>query len=184
MILKSRTYRLVIGLFGLVGIFGIAMAPIIGRTIDRLIPWFAAVLATLGLLVFQSVQTGAGGVHIAAVIIACFGIDVFGDMQQVSLTHAVFGLDPNARSRLNAVLIISVRFPSLYQISGLRSNMFFLDIRWSDYRHCRRYYRVCTIWMASRCSSLSWFHGIYYPCFTRKGTSLFALHVVRMGRWI
>ncbi|THG94646.1 hypothetical protein EW026_g6870 [Hermanssonia centrifuga] len=100
---------LVIGLFGLVGMVGVAMAPVVGRIIDRVIPWLATVIATFGSLIFYSIQTGAGGINIAAVIIACFGIDVFRQTQQVSLTTAVFGLDANARSRLNAVLIISVR---------------------------------------------------------------------------
>ncbi|KAL6300671.1 major facilitator superfamily domain-containing protein [Sparassis latifolia] len=98
---------LVIGLFGLVGMFGVAMAPVIGRLIDGLIPWFAAFVAVLALLVFQALAVGADGVHIAAVVLVCFGIDVFRQMNQVALTSAVFGLDPNARSRLNAVLIIA-----------------------------------------------------------------------------
>ena len=101
--------RLDIGLFGLVGMVGVSMAPVIGRVVDGLVPWCATVIATFGSLIFYSIQTGAGGINIGAVIVACFGIDVFRQTQQVSLTHAVFGLDANARSRLNAVLIISVR---------------------------------------------------------------------------
>ncbi|KAJ3543468.1 hypothetical protein NM688_g5853 [Phlebia brevispora] len=99
---------LVIGLFGLEGMFGVCVAPFLGRLIDNLIPWFATFIAIIAFTCFQAVQTGAGGVSIAAVIIACLGIDIFGDMIQISLTHAVFGLDPNARARLNAVLIISI----------------------------------------------------------------------------
>ena len=100
--------RLVIGLFGLVGMLGVFAAPFIGRLVDNLVPWLATVVATIGLLVFQGIQTGAGGVHIAAVIIVCFGIDVFRQMQQVSLTTAVFGIEPQARSRLNSIVLISV----------------------------------------------------------------------------
>ncbi|GBE85456.1 hypothetical protein SCP_0706430 [Sparassis crispa] len=99
---------LVIGLFGLVGMFGVAMAPLVGRVIDGLVPWFCALFAVLALLVFQAIQVGAGGVNIAAVVLVCFGLDVFRQMCQVSLTTSVFGLDANARSRLNAVLIISI----------------------------------------------------------------------------
>ncbi|KIP09416.1 hypothetical protein PHLGIDRAFT_67636 [Phlebiopsis gigantea 11061_1 CR5-6] len=99
---------LVIGLFGLVGMFGVLMAPLVGRLVDNLVPWLATVIATVALILFQAVQTGAGGVHIAAVIIVCFGIDVFRQMQQVSLTSAVFSIDPKARSRLNAIILISV----------------------------------------------------------------------------
>ena len=87
---------------------GVSMAPLVGRVVDGLVPWFASVVATVLSLVFYSIQLGAGGVNIAAVVIACFGIDVFRQTLQVSLTHAVFGLDASARSRLNAVLIISV----------------------------------------------------------------------------
>lgn len=69
---------------------GVAVGPLIGRLVDKLVPWYAAFVATLSLLVFQAVQTGAGGIHISAVIIACFGLDVCRQMQQVSLTSSVF----------------------------------------------------------------------------------------------
>lgn len=98
----------VIGLFGLVGMFGVFMAPVVGRVVDHVVPWMATVIATIALMVFQAIQTGAGGINIAAVIIVCFGIDVFRQMQQVSLTTAVLGIDPKARSRLNSVILVSV----------------------------------------------------------------------------
>ncbi|KAI0688983.1 major facilitator superfamily domain-containing protein [Cytidiella melzeri] len=99
---------LVIGLFGLVGMAGVLSAPLTGRLIDNLIPWVATVICTTGLILFQAVQTGAGGVTVAAVVIACFGIDVLRQMQQVSLTTAVFALDPQARSRMNSVLLVAI----------------------------------------------------------------------------
>jgi hypothetical protein len=89
---------------------GVLSAPLTGRLIDNLIPWVASVICTTGLLFFQAVQTGAGGVNVAAVIIACFGIDVLRQMQQVSLTTAVFALDPKARSRMNSVILVFVSF--------------------------------------------------------------------------
>lgn len=85
------------------------MTPLVGRAIDGLIPWFAVVISVCSLLVFQAIQVGAGGVNVAAVIIVCFGIDVFRQMLQVSLASAVFEIDSRARARLNAVLLISVR---------------------------------------------------------------------------
>ncbi|KAF5369112.1 hypothetical protein D9615_010434 [Tricholomella constricta] len=81
---------LVIGLFGLVGMFGVAMGPLIGKFIAKLVP---------------CVQTAAGGIHIAAVIIAVIGLDVFRQMLQVdgrlrdikalnaASKSATFGLD-------------------------------------------------------------------------------------------
>ncbi|EPQ60755.1 MFS general substrate transporter [Gloeophyllum trabeum ATCC 11539] len=97
-----------IGLFGLAGMFGVAMGPILGRITDRLIPWYATLVATLFLTVAQAIQTGAGGINVGAVIVTCFGIDSFRQMQQVSLTTAVWAIDPSARARLNAVLVISI----------------------------------------------------------------------------
>ncbi|THH27010.1 hypothetical protein EUX98_g7177 [Antrodiella citrinella] len=76
---------LVIGLFGLVGMGGVAMAPLVGRVADKLHPWFAATVSCFILILFQAIQTGAGGINIAAVIIVCFGIDVFRQMQQIFL---------------------------------------------------------------------------------------------------
>ena len=82
--------RLVIGLFGLIGMAGVILGPFVGRGIDNLVPWYATLIAILMITLFQSVQTGAGDVNIAAVIIATFGLDVFRQMIQVSLTTAVF----------------------------------------------------------------------------------------------
>jgi len=99
---------LVIGLFGLVGMFGVAMAPFVGRLIDGLVPWFATLIAIVALLVFQAIAVGADGVNIAAVVIVCFGLDVFRQMVTVALTTRVFGIDATARARLNAVLLLSL----------------------------------------------------------------------------
>ncbi|PAV16827.1 MFS general substrate transporter [Pyrrhoderma noxium] len=95
-----------IGLFGLIGIMGVATGPFLGRLIDHLIPWYTALLATLLQLVFQAVQTGAGGIHISAVILACFGLDVGRQIQQVSMTTVVYNISSSSRARMNAVLII------------------------------------------------------------------------------
>lgn len=69
---------------------GVSTSPIAGRIIDRLVPWYAALISTIIQLVFQAVQTGGGGINVAAVIIACFGIDVGRQSQQVSVTTSVF----------------------------------------------------------------------------------------------
>ncbi|KAI0747488.1 MFS general substrate transporter [Fomes fomentarius] len=97
-----------IGLFGLVGMIGVAMAPLIGRTIDRLVPWSATLVGICALLTTFAIQTAAVGLNVAVVVIVCIGLDIFRQTQQVSLTTAVLGLDANARSRLNAVLILSL----------------------------------------------------------------------------
>jgi hypothetical protein len=70
--------------------FGVLVGPFMGQLIDNLGPWYASLVATSVLLVFQSVQTVAGGINVSAVVIACFGLDVARQVQQVSLTTAVF----------------------------------------------------------------------------------------------
>ncbi|KAF8955137.1 major facilitator superfamily domain-containing protein [Flammula alnicola] len=97
-----------IGLFGLVGIAGVATAPIGGKVVDKLVPWYATLLCIFMLSIFQAVQTGAGGINVAAVIISAFGLDVFRQMLQVSLTTAIFGISVSARSRINAVSILAI----------------------------------------------------------------------------
>ncbi|KAH7927666.1 MFS general substrate transporter [Leucogyrophana mollusca] len=99
---------LLIGLMGLVGMLGIFTGPFVGRIIDRLVPWYATLIATLCLLVLQSIETAAGGISIAAVVIFCFGLDAFRQAQTVSLSTAIFSISVEARSRLNAVLTLSL----------------------------------------------------------------------------
>lgn len=106
---------MIIGLFGLVGILAVIIVPFFGRLLDRLVPWWSAVVGTVFLLVFQGVQTGAGGINIAAVIISCFGLDMFRQMQAVSFSTLMFSISETARSRLNALMSISV---FLGQITG------------------------------------------------------------------
>ncbi|EPQ52972.1 MFS DHA1 protein [Gloeophyllum trabeum ATCC 11539] len=97
-----------IGLFGLVGMFGIAMAPLVGRAIDRLLPWTATLFSIILIIVSMAIQTAAGGINIGAVIVAIFVLDVGAEGLQVSVTNVVFGINPEARARLNAVLILSI----------------------------------------------------------------------------
>lgn len=115
------------GLFSIAGLAAVAFSPVLGRIIDKLVPWYAALVSTLLLIVFQAVQTGAGGISLAAVIVAILGLDIFRQTQQVSLMAAVFrhalvqistfsfsdkrlpsSQIPEARSRINAVFVIAV----------------------------------------------------------------------------
>ncbi|KAJ3821126.1 major facilitator superfamily domain-containing protein [Lentinula raphanica] len=98
---------LVIGLFGLIGMFGVSMGPILGRGIDRLVTWYAILIPTFCMVIFWSIQTAAAGVNISAIVIVCIGLDLCDAMQQVSLSTAVFSISESARARLNAVLILS-----------------------------------------------------------------------------
>ncbi|EPQ53019.1 MFS general substrate transporter, partial [Gloeophyllum trabeum ATCC 11539] len=101
-----------IGLFGLVGIFGIMTAPFVGRLIDGLIPWAAGLLFIGLILISMAIQTAAGGINVGAVVVAIFGacgwtvLDVGVQGLQVALTTNVFSINPDARARLNAVVIL------------------------------------------------------------------------------
>ncbi|KAI0352566.1 MFS general substrate transporter [Trametes cingulata] len=146
----------VIGLFGLVGMVGVAMAPLIGRTIDMLVPWSATLVATLALIVTFSIQTAAAGLNVAAVVVVCIGLDIFRQTQQVSLTTAVLGLDASARARLNAVLLLAL-FVGLVMGTAVGSKVFTehgwrpaasLNLAWTGWTlfvlllrgpHCPRY---------------------------------------------
>ncbi|KAF9259070.1 MFS general substrate transporter [Marasmius fiardii PR-910] len=99
---------LVIGLFGLVGMCGVAMGPVIGRAIDNLIPWYATLIGSIGVVVFASVQLIGGGIHVSAVIISIIGIDVFRQLVSTSLSVRIFSIAPEARSRLNAVNVVGL----------------------------------------------------------------------------
>lgn len=107
---------------------GVATSPFLGRAVDHMVPWYATLIATSTQVIFYAIQTAAAGLNVAAVIIVCFGIDSFRQFQQVSLTAAVFELDPAARARMNAVLIISVR---LKRYSGLLHFLHRLPYRFS-----------------------------------------------------
>ena len=133
--------RLVIGLFGLVGMVGVALMPVVGRTIDRLVPWSATLFGISMLLVTFSIQTAAAGLNVAVVVIVTIGLDLFRQMQQVSLTTAVLGLDANARSRLNAVINLAVRYQlkCTLNISCTHANVRVpTDVHWPAYRYGRR----------------------------------------------
>lgn len=83
--------RLAIGLFGLVGIFGVLMGPLGGRFLDHLVPWFGTLISVVGFLLVLCIQLGAGGINIGAVVVVAFGMDIFNQMIQVSVTTAIYG---------------------------------------------------------------------------------------------
>ncbi|KAJ7263075.1 MFS DHA1 protein [Mycena rebaudengoi] len=99
---------LVIGLFGLVGMMGIAMSPVVGRLVDGLVPWMTTFVAIMQVVLSQIIQTFAGEINIGAVIVATILLDLGGQATQVSMTAGIFSIAPDARARLNALLILSI----------------------------------------------------------------------------
>jgi hypothetical protein len=97
---------LVIGLFGLIGILGVCTAPLVGRYVDRLIPWTGVLIGIFIQGSGQILVTGGGTVNVAFVILAIFFLDIGQQMQQVSNQMRVFAISDLARARLNACYII------------------------------------------------------------------------------
>lgn len=89
---------------------GIASGPVIGRYfLDGLMPWYGVLVAIIGTGLTLAIQVGAGGLHIAAVVVVVILLDLFKQTMQTSLATAVLGIDPEARARLNSLLILAVR---------------------------------------------------------------------------
>ncbi|CAE7196743.1 unnamed protein product [Rhizoctonia solani] len=99
---------LAIGLFGLVGMCGVLAAPLIGRLVDKFDSWTTTLISIMVGIAFQAIYTGAAGINIGAVVVTCFGLDVSSQMNQVSNSSRVYAIEPLARARMNAVLMISV----------------------------------------------------------------------------
>ncbi|KAM5541185.1 hypothetical protein V8D89_005114 [Ganoderma adspersum] len=147
---------MVIGLFGLVGIVGVAMAPLIGRAVDKLVPWSATLVALTMLLLTFALQTAAVGLNVGVVVLVTIGLDLFRQTQQVSLATAVLGLDASASSRLNACLILALFIgqvmgtcvgSKVFTEHGWRADAA-LNLAWAGFillvlllrgPHCRRY---------------------------------------------
>ncbi|KAL0064261.1 hypothetical protein AAF712_008846 [Marasmius tenuissimus] len=147
---------LVIGLFGLIGICGVAMGPVIGRIIDNLIPWYATLFGSIGTIVFATVLLIGGGLHISAVVIAVVGLDLFRQTVQTSLSTELFNIAPEARARLNAVNILGI-FCGQVMGSSVGTKLFLehgwragagIQVAWAGWSlfvlllrgpHCRRY---------------------------------------------
>ncbi|KAJ3875326.1 MFS superfamily [Lentinula edodes] len=119
---------LVIGLFGLVGMFGVAMGPFVGKAIDALPAYYASLVGCIALIIFQVVQVVGNGISIAAVIIAVLGLDIFRQMLQTSLASNIFSIAPEARARLNAVYILSL---FIGQVTGTSAGTYvFIHYGW------------------------------------------------------
>ncbi|KAG9128007.1 hypothetical protein FRC07_006367 [Ceratobasidium sp. 392] len=97
-----------IGLFGLIGATGAMVTPFIGRFVDKLNTWATTGISIFIGVIFQSVYTGAAGLHVAPVVIVCFGLDVSAQMNQVSLSSRIYAIEPLARARMNAVFLLSI----------------------------------------------------------------------------
>ncbi|CCG84206.1 protein of unknown function [Taphrina deformans PYCC 5710] len=96
-----------IGLFGLLGLVGVGLAPLAGRVVDRLVPWYAMVLG-IGVAATGQLVGYRSPSSLAAVTLQVVLLDVGQSTQQVSNQARIYALEPGARSRINACYIISL----------------------------------------------------------------------------
>lgn len=73
------------------GIFGVLVGPFGGRLLDHLVPWCGTLISEVAFLLVLCIQLGAGGINIGAVVVVAFGMDVFNQMIQVSVSTAIYG---------------------------------------------------------------------------------------------
>ncbi|BGO89458.1 hypothetical protein NBRC10512_006646 [Rhodotorula toruloides] len=92
-----------IGLFGLCGIVSVVCAPWAGKLTDRISGWNATLLALCIQLATQAIALGAAQLNLAPVIICCILVDVAHQTHTIGNQHRIFKVDPQARSRINAV---------------------------------------------------------------------------------
>ncbi|KAJ7757284.1 hypothetical protein B0H14DRAFT_2976727 [Mycena olivaceomarginata] len=69
--------------------FRVACGPLVGRLVDKLIPWYASLVAVIAATCFQAIL-GAGDVSVGAIIVVIMGLDVFRQMLQMSLATSLF----------------------------------------------------------------------------------------------
>ena len=94
------------GLFGVLGLTGVAVAPIVGRLTGRVRP---AILNAAGLVAviaaFALFWAGARSLIVLAVGVVALDAGVQGS--HLTNQSVIFGLDPDARNRINAVYMVS-----------------------------------------------------------------------------
>jgi len=90
------------GLFGLLGAAGAMCAPMAGRLTDRYGGRGNVLVAALAMSV-SFVILGLWGTHLAALIVGVVVLDLAQQLGHVSNQTRIYGLNPEARSRLNMV---------------------------------------------------------------------------------
>ena len=48
---------------------GVSTSPILGRLVDKMVPWYGVLISTGGQVVFYAIQTAAAGLNVAVVVV-------------------------------------------------------------------------------------------------------------------
>jgi len=100
------------GAFGLAGVAGALAAPLAGRIADRrgpaLVTSLGAGLTALSFAVMAAAPWLPPGAQLALLVVGAVGFDFGVQATLVAHQTIVYGLDPAARSRLNALMFVGV----------------------------------------------------------------------------
>ena len=93
---------IVIGLFGLIGIFIILLAPVYSRLIlDKIVPLTSAISGLVIELAGVIVGTFLGSRNVAGPVIQAVAIDVGSQFANIALRSSIYSIRPDARNRIN-----------------------------------------------------------------------------------
>lgn len=176
---------------------GVIAGPLSGRIGDRVGPWYAVLISTSLMLVFQAVQTAAGGIHISAVVISCFGLDFLKQVQNVGLLMSMFrylrllstlntvddviyfSVSLSAGSRLNALFVLSV----CVAVNPLRTTNALLVLRWPNYGNFPGHNGVCPVRVARLGGAWNGLVRDADICAFNEGSALQKVYLVWVRRW-
>ncbi|KAM7207202.1 Major facilitator superfamily domain containing protein [Naviculisporaceae sp. PSN 640] len=109
-LLSSPPYEytsVVIGLFGLIGVIVILLAPVYSRlVIDKVVPLFSALIGLFFELAGVIVGTFIGSFNVAGPIVQAICIDVGSQFTQIANRSAIYGIQPLARNRVNTAYMV------------------------------------------------------------------------------
>jgi predicted MFS family arabinose efflux permease len=89
------------------------MSPLVGRVADRWSPGIQYLITSSVCIAVYALQTAGPGLSVAMVIIICFAMDIFRQIQQVSIATRVLGLDHFTTARMSVVITIAVSISAL-----------------------------------------------------------------------
>lgn len=120
------------GAFGMAGAAGALAAPMAGRLADRggpeRVTWIGSCLAIVSFAAMALLPTLSPHAQLCLLAICAMGFDLGVQVTLVAHQTIVYGLDPAARSRLNAVLFVGM-FVGMATGAGLGS-LFFAQWGW------------------------------------------------------
>jgi predicted MFS family arabinose efflux permease len=118
-----------IGLFGLIGIAGVAFSPIYGRLVtDKFHPWLSVLVGLSMVTIAVTVGTYTGTFTVAGPIIQALFHDAGMQTSQVANRSQIYSIAPRARNRINTAFML---FTFFGQLSGTAvGNKVYADGGW------------------------------------------------------